>query len=114
MKLIATLYFYTLSLIGFVLLLIGVFDSIHYYVGATQFPEYPLGYSTASRCLPAAPLTQNDKMQLENSTYYIDCMKGVAQDREELQTTDLEKAISFTSIGLIVFLIHFYYARKRK
>lgn len=114
---IASLYFYTLSLVGFVLLLIGIFASIHYIVGVTQYSQYPLGYSTATRCLPMAEPVPTGTVVPKKSApnmAYLECMKGIEQDREALQTADLEKAFSFTLIGLLVFGLHFYLARKQK
>lgn len=119
-KLIPTIYFYVLSLIGFILLIIGIFASIHYVVNVTQYAKYPLGYDGPQRCAmtpgtmqsPASPENEITKPVLEQ-TSREDCLKGIEQERKQLQVTDLEKAISFTLIGLIVFGIHFYYARKK-
>src|SRR5579883_2509854 len=96
---IATLYYYTLSLVGFVLLIVGIFASIHYVIGVTQYSQYPLGYSTATRCLPMAepvPAGTVAPKKAPANTAYLECMKGIEQDREALQTADLEKAFSFT------------------
>lgn len=49
-KLIPTIYFYLLSAIGIVLLIIGVFNSFHYVVGITVYDKYPLKYGNESRC----------------------------------------------------------------
>lgn len=112
-KLIPTIYFYTVSLIGLVLLIVGIFASIHYVVNVTQYSKYPLGYGLESRC--GQNLSQPVKgvaqpMIMEN---YNSCVQEVEQERQQLKTQDLEKAISFTLIGAVVFGIHFYFARKQ-
>lgn len=109
-KLIPTIYFYVLSLIGFILLIIGIFASIHYVVNVTQYSQYPLGYDGPQRCAMQPAIAEKPT---EPNTSREDCLKGIEQERKQLQVTDLEKAISFTLIGLIVFCIHFYYARRR-
>ncbi len=116
-KLIPTIYFYLVSLIGFVLLIIGIFASIHYVVNTTQFPKYPLGYDATQRCAPIqlmpvkAPAGVVQPAQIPTS--YESCVAQVEQERKQLQIQDLEKAISFTLIGLLVFTTHFFYARRK-
>jgi hypothetical protein len=42
------------------------------------------------------------------------CLKDLEAERVIAKANDLEKSISFTLIGLAVFGIHFYFARKTK
>lgn len=111
-KLIPTIYFYIVSLIGLVLLIIGIFSSIHYIVNVIQFPTYPLGYGVAERCQTPLPVPTKGETQ-PTVTSNQDCMKEVQEERQQLKTQDLEKALSFTLIGAVVFGIHFYFARKQ-
>jgi len=113
-KLIPTIYFYTVSLIGLVLLIIGIFASIHFVVNITQFSNYPLGYNPIDRCQTPQPVPAKGTTEPVISTVSKeDCLKEVDQERQLLKTQDLEKAVSFTIIGSIVFSIHFYFARKQ-
>ena len=111
-KLIPTIYFYTVSLIGLVLLIIGIFASIHYIVNVTQFSKYPLGYGVESRCQTPQPGpvkgVGQPMIMVDNN-----CLQEVEQERQQLKTKDLEKSISFTLIGVLVFGIHFYFARRQ-
>jgi len=111
-KLIPTIYFYTVSLIGLILLIVGIFSSIHYVVNTTQFSKYPLGYGVEERCQTPLPVPTKGETQPTITTNQ-DCVKEVEQERLQLKTQDLEKAISFTLIGAVVFGIHFYFARKQ-
>ncbi len=111
-KLIPTIYFYLVSLIGFVLLIIGVFSSIHYVVNITSYPEYPLGYSAPDRCAPmqVAPM---EKVGTTSAYSQKQCLDDIEKERQIQKTGDLEKALSFTIIGLLVFGTHFFYAREK-
>lgn len=111
-KLIPTIYFYTVSLIGLVILIIGIFASIHYIVNTIQYPVYPLGYGVESRC-GQLPAPVKGETQPLGSPSYANCLQDVEQERQQLKTQDLEKSISFTLIGALVFGIHFYFARKQ-
>lgn len=105
-----------------VLFIIGLFNSIHYVVGIKAYDKYPLGYGPDSRCeymmpKPALPEGQtqptvSDK-EAEQKTK-DECLKSVETERLNKKVDDLEKSIAFTAIGLLVFAIHFYFARKQK
>ncbi len=119
-KLIPTIYFYVLSAVGVVLFIIGLFNSIHYIVGITVYDKYPLGYSPESRCeyipKPVLPEGQtqpaiSDKEAEKKAKE--ECLKSVETERQNKKVDDLEKSIAFSTIGLLVFAIHFYFARRR-
>lgn len=111
-RLIPTIYFYILSLVGMVLLIIGLFTTVHYIVGVSAYPKYPVPYGNESRCtiqmLPA------DKSSVTPEQVRDGCLKDLDTERVIAKANDLEKSISFTLIGLAVFGIHFYFARKTK
>ena len=121
-KLIPTIYFYLLSAVGVVLFIIGLFNSIHYIVSITAYDKYPLKYQGESRCeyMPK-PVTidgqkdiQSDaKARAASDAAREECLKSLEKERANTKIADLEKAISFTTIGLLVFAIHFYFARRR-
>lgn len=112
-KLIPSIYFYVLSLVGMVLLIIGLFTATHYIVGTTMYPKYPLQYGNESRCaiqmVPAGEKSAVTPEQVRSS-----CLQDLENERSIIRANDLEKSISFTLIGLAVFGIHFYFARKTK
>lgn len=112
-KLIPVIYFYLLSLIGMVLIIIGVFNLTHYIVGVTAYEKYPLSYGE-DRCL-IQPMTQTDptgEKMVDPAFSEEQCLEGLEAERQREKVKDLEESISFTVIGIIVFSSHFYFARK--
>lgn len=115
-RLIPTIYFYLLSAIGMVLLIIGLFSSVHFITGIISYDKYPLRYGAESRCeyMPKAIPVEGRKDIQSDADTKLDCLKSLEKERATTKAGDLEKSISFTSIGLLVFAIHFYFARKQK
>lgn len=113
-KLISTIYFYLLSAIGMVLLIIGLFNSVHFITGIAAYDKYPLRNGTEARCDYLPQPIPLDGQKIAPSNTKEDCLKSLEKERVATKADDLEKSISFTAIGLLVFGIHFYYARKQK
>ncbi len=115
-KLIPTIYFYLLSAIGMVLLIIGLFNSVHFITGITAYDKYPLRNGSESRCdyMPTVPAPVEGQKPIVVDNAKGDCLKSLEKERQTTKADDLEKSISFTAIGLLVFGIHFYFARKQK
>jgi len=116
-KLIPTIYFYVLSAVGMMLFIIGLFNSIHYVVGITVYDKYPLGYAPESRCeympRPVLPEGQIEEQSSTETEQKEECLKSIEEERQNKKVDDLEKSITFTAIGLLVFGTHFYFARRR-
>ncbi|MEX2012876.1 MAG: hypothetical protein WD967_00560 [Candidatus Levyibacteriota bacterium] len=114
-KLIPTIYFYLLSSVGIVLLIIGIFNSFHYVTGVTAYDKYPLKYGNESRCqYMAAPLREGTEASLDLEAAERtkkECLESLEFERKNTKIDDFEKSIAFTTIGLIVFGVHFYFAR---
>ena len=105
-----------------VILIIGLFNSTHFIVGLTAYDKYPLKYGAGNRCdympVPASingvketkgtPLRQGSEGQAKE-----DCLKSLEIERQNTKKDDLEKSIAFTAIGLLIFGVHFYFARRR-
>ena len=110
---IPTIYFYLLSAVGMVLLIIGLFKTTHFLSGVMFFDKYPLQSYSETRCenMPQ-PVTENGKtLPLQKETMDL-CLKSLEKERLATKQNDLEQSISFTIIGLLVFSTHFYFARK--
>lgn len=118
-RLIPTIYFYLLSAIGMVLLIMGLFNTVHYITGITSYDKYPLRFGAESRCdyMPV-PASMGETKAISSDTSNVntkeDCLKSLEKERATTKADDLEKSISFTTIGFLVFLTHFYFARKQK
>ncbi|HLL60666.1 MAG TPA: hypothetical protein VK338_03030, partial [Candidatus Nitrosocosmicus sp.] len=98
-----------LSLVGMILLIIGVFNTIHFIMGNTLHEKYPLRYGNETRCT-FQPSGEKGQEQPSRDT----CLQDLELERINTKSEDLEKSISFSMIGLLVFSIHFYFARKAK
>lgn len=114
-KLIPTIYFYLLSAIGMVLLIIGLFNTVHYITGITSYDKYPLRFGAETRCdyMPVPASVDGTKETKGTDETKENCLNSLEKERATTKADDLEKSISFTSIGLLVFLTHFYFARRR-
>lgn len=117
-KLIPTIYFYLLSAVGMALLIIGLFNAVHYITGITAYDKYPLRFGAESRCdympVPAMKEAASTESDLASSEPKEDCLKGLEKERQVTKADDLEKSIAFTVIGLLVFGTHFYFARQQR
>ena len=119
---ISLAYFYIVSLGALILLVVGVFSSVNYLVNVTQYDKYPLRYEQPCETmygpvpekpyLPDSPNQASPTAQ-ELETQKEECLKTKEQDRKKQQIEDLRTALSFTIVGLILFVIHFPIALKR-
>ena len=114
-KLIPTIYFYVLCVVGMVLFIIGLFNTFHYVVGITAYDKYPLRYNAESQCSTMyKPMPVDGQKDLRSDKEIKDeCLQGLEKERMNIKIDDLEKSIAFTTIGLLIFSTHFYFARRR-
>lgn len=126
-RIIALIYFYVVSAAALMLLVIGIFDSVNLTVNLVAYDKYPLPYaqdcnssgviplSTASKVTsspvaqvpePATPSAQQIQEQVNA------CLTSQTQERKQQEVGDIKNAITFTLVGLILFLIHFPIARR--
>lgn len=120
-KLIPTIYSYVLSAVGMGLFIFGLFNSAHYIVGITAYDKYPLRYGgEESRCfympraiLPEGAVQEESNLDVERKQK-AECLKSIEVERKNTKASDLEKSITFTGIGILVFSTHFYFARKQR
>lgn len=125
-KLIATVYFYVISAGSLILIVIGIFNIVNFIINSTQYDKYPTRYSMPGDCesvpykyggsvpaavdirgVPATPSTEELEKQKQA------CIKQDELDRKQHQIDDMKNAITFTLVGLVLFLIHFPLARKQ-
>ncbi len=115
-KLISILYFYILSIVGMVLIIIGLFNAFHFIVGITAYGKYPLRYNAESQCSYIYKPMSVDMQKDSRSDKEIkdECLQGLEKERMNAKIDDLEKSVAFTIIGLLIFGSDFYFARKEK
>lgn len=108
-KLIPVIYYYLLSAVGMVLIIIGLFNTFNYVTGITIYEKYPLPYGNETRCdyMPTSV-----KEEGITTPTRMECLEGLEAERKKAQADDLKNAIAFTTIGILVFGLHFFFARK--
>jgi hypothetical protein len=109
-KLIPTIFYYILSLIGIILLIIGAFNSIHFALGSTLYDKYPLRYNDESRCF----FPPNDVSPQQVVQSRQECYANLESERIHTKYDDMEKSISFIIIGIAVYGLNFYFSKRMK
>ena len=117
-KLIGIIYFYVVSVISLVLIIIGVFHIISFSLNITQFEKYPLLYGEDRCTIVPAPVSGPDMKQLPidataSAQQKSDCLAQLEMERKQRKVNDLKNAIAFPLLGIILFSIHFPIALKR-
>ncbi len=122
-KIIATIYFYVLSAAAILLMVIGVFNAVNFGVNSTMYDKYPLRYSQGScefypekygGSIPARiGLEPNATPSAEESARQKSiCIEMEEKERVQHRIDDLKNAITFTLVGVLLFVIHFPQAKK--
>ena len=123
-RLIGLIYFYLVSVIALILLVIGIHSSVTFVLNITQYDQYPpryIGedcgsisspyYKSPYGIDPAVPnqatLSAEEKAEMKKQ-----CETRVDFERKQHKLEDIRNAIVFTLVGAVLFLIHFPQARK--
>lgn len=116
-KLISLIYFYLVSIIGLILLIIGIYNAVTFTVNITQYEEYPLRYVGNEECgypaRSAEPIKPIDNAVLAPTTTPEEltqqkkiCEDRVERERKKQKVDDLKNSIYFTLTGVILLAIH--------
>ncbi len=125
-RLIGLIYFYLVSVIALILLVIGIHSSVTFVLNITQYDQYPPRYigedcgsiyspfykgpygavEVFPGSNPATP-SADEKAELKKQ-----CETRVDFERKQHKLEDIRNAIVFTLVGAVLFLIHFPQARK--
>jgi len=116
-KLMSLIYFYIVSVIGLVLLIIGLYNAISYGVNTSQYDEYPLKYVGNENCDYMGSMDVSaTSVPVKNDTIIVDkniqkqqkkdCELRVKRERKQTQVDDLKNTIYFTLIGALLLAIH--------
>lgn len=125
-KLIALIYLYLVSAASLALIVVGIFSTVNFILNVTQYEQYPLRYYETdcetnfrySKAMPAPVSIGTGVYEATPSAQELDQMKKQCQDniereRKRLKIDDIKNAITFTTVGLVLFGIHFRLARKQ-
>src|SRR3989344_3613701 len=93
---ISITYFYLVSAISLVVLVIGIFHTVTFIVNSTMYEKYPLRWGAEEK-----------EKALEV------CRKNQEQERRQHRVEDIKNAVTFSLVGILLFSIHFPIALKR-
>ena len=126
-RIIALIYFYVVSAAALMLFVIGIFRAVNLGVNLIAYDTYPLLYaqdcnsggvvpvsiSSKVASSPVAPASEPATPSAQQLQSQIDaCLAGQSQERKQQEVSDIKDSITFTLVGLILFLIHFPIARR--
>lgn len=124
-RLISLIYFYLVSVIGIILLIIGLYNAVSFGVNSIVYDKYPLRYAGNEDCsyltqstVPAKPITPPDGTTAsvsasEQEQQKAACERRVEAERKQHQVDDIKNGIYFTLIGIILLALHFPVALRR-
>ena len=123
-KVISLIYFYLVSIIGIILLIMGTYNAVTFAVNSTQFDKYPLQWGGGEdRCtyammpqtvpdkngIPQTVETDKKAMEEQRKT----CLASLEIERKQHKVDDIKNAITFTLIGGLLFGSHFTLGLRR-
>ncbi len=125
-KQIGLIYFYIVSAAALGLMIIGIFNSVNFVINITQYKDYPLRYQNEDcssiypvpmKVAPPVPAEQSYPVIATQSSQETErqkqlCQKQVDTQRKKQKLDDLKNSITFSLVGLVLFLIHFPIARR--
>lgn len=122
-KLITLIYFYVISAAALALIVIGIFSTVNFLINITQYDKYPLQYLGedcenfgTSYSKGPYPMELESRVATptaeEERKLKAQCEKRVEQERKQRKVDDIRNSITFSLVGVILFLIHYPQARK--
>jgi predicted nucleic acid-binding Zn ribbon protein len=117
-KTISQLYFYLISALSLIFIIIGIYNAVTFGVNMSQFEKYPLQFGGDDRCaynMPHPPgVDPKTQVSPEDQKKQNEiCLNQLELERKQHKVNDIKNAITFTLIGIILFSIHFPTALKR-
>jgi hypothetical protein len=122
-KLISLIYFYLVSVIAILLLIIGLYNLVSFGINTVFYDDYPLSYgsedcSYLTQTAPIKPLPEATDSLASISAEQaqeqkIACENRIIAERKRTQVNDIKNGIYFTLIGTILLSLHFPIALRR-
>lgn len=131
---ISLIYFYLISTISIVLLVIGIYHLVTFAINAISYDKYPLRYAGGEDCeylygkyprgvdvvtvapngstTPGGtviPSPSPEEMEREKKA----CQKRIEAERKQNFIEDIRNAVVFTLMGTVLFALHFPLALKK-
>jgi hypothetical protein len=123
-RLISLIYFYLVSIISIILLIIGLYNLVSFGVNSTFYDKYPLRYagnedcsylnqSAPAKVIPAGTDNLASISAEETARQRTACENRVESERKQHKVDDIKNGIYFTLIGIILLGLHFPVALRR-
>lgn len=119
---VRALYLYLFSGLGVILMIIGAYLSVLYFVRITQFEKYPLPSYEETRCdfvsdyppfpPPGETTVATPTEDTENRRQ--ECLTQLEQTRQRKETEDFTAALTLLVLGGIVFYPHWRAAGRER
>src|SRR3989338_7146578 len=112
---ISITYFYLVSAISLVVLVIGIFHTVTFIVNSTMYEKYPLRwggvdncedspYSFAKPIMPAEEKWATSSAEEKEKALEV-CRKNQEQERRQHRVEDIKNAVTFSLVGILLFSI---------
>lgn len=123
-KTIATIYFYLISAASLALIVVGIFNGVNFTINTFFYDKYPLrygpgmdcetaGYPYPAKMIPSVDVRESTPSSEDKKKQKEICEKTQDMDRKQHQITDIKNTLTFTLIGVVLFMVHFPQAKKR-
>ncbi len=122
-KLISLIYFYLVSIVAIILLIIGLYNLVSFGINTAFYDKYPLQYAGNEDCSYLTgtpyerPLPDSDTLASlsaeERTEQKAACERRVESERKQRQVNDIKNGIYFTLIGIILLGLHFPVALRK-
>lgn len=121
-KKISVVYFYVISAASLALIVVGIFSVTNLVINFTQYDKYPLRYQGEDcefypyygRLVPGkmeeTGVSTPSAEELETQQKL--CVENQERQRKQFMLEDIRNAFLFTTIGTLLFALHFSQARK--
>lgn len=121
-KLISLIYFYLVSIIAIILLIVGLYNLVSFGINSVFYDKYPLQYgnedcSYLAQTEPVKSAVGTDTLASISAEQAAiqkkACEDRIESERKRNQVNDVKDGIFFTLIGIILLALHFPVALRR-
>jgi hypothetical protein len=124
MDVVKYIYVYFFSAVGTIMILVGIYQFAEYIFNSTVAPEYRLEQYREDQCnyidqsaMTAYPVDAQPKVAEKTKEERAEdkkiCLENLEKERAYQQKRDIFDATMLTTLGLLVFGIHFVWMRSK-
>lgn len=123
LEIVKYIYVYFFSAVGTIMILVGIYQFGEYIFNSKIAPEYRLEQYREDQCnyidqgVMTVPVDAQSKTPVKTKEELAEdkktCLKSLEKERAYQKKRDVFDASMLTSLGLIVFVIHFVWMRSK-